>query len=350
MPRKKLSILIPSYNRSVCLQKLLETLESELIEIESSVGIVVSDNGSTDKTQEVTDAFQKRLPNLRIIRHNQNIGMDENFCSCIEADDSEFFWMMGDDDLPRAGAIRYVLKLIDRETPDLIYMESNWRVELYDNQVMGPLPRVSALQLVRENFANRVNIWMTFISGMVIRRASFVDGAKPKDLRKYDKTNLMQLAWVLGTLQHGEKFLYIPEACILATSGNTGDYMVLKVFAEYFPNIVNKQFGEKSKIARSINLRSALGYLPKLVWKVRTGQVGKFTKDQSSGANIQLEKAGLLNSFIVKRIGSGSRIEAYAIRAACAALARTLYLFDCLLEVFDRALKHFIKSVKIIER
>ncbi len=333
MSRKRLSVLIPTYNRSPYLRHLLETLEHELQGFEGRVGVIVSDNGSTDATQEVTAGFLGRMPNLRIIRHPHNLGMDENFCACVEADDAEYFWLMGDDDLPRAGAIHYLLDLIDRELPDMVYVESDWRAELIDNQPYGPLPQVSALELTPIKFARRVNIWTTFISGTVIRRATFVDDATSQELRRYNSTNLIQLSWVLGTFQRSKKLLYVPEPCVLATSGNTGGYAVLKVFGEYFPSIVNEQFGRGSRIARAIILRSVLGYLPGLVWKVRAGQVGSFTREQLSAVIVQREQASTLGFFVISAISGRHKLLAFGTRAVCAALMRALRLHDRVLEI-----------------
>lgn len=336
MSRKRLSVLIPTYNRSFYLRHLLETLEHELQGLEDWVGVLVSDNASTDATQEVTAEFLSRMSNLRIIRHPQNLGMDENFCSCVEADDAEYFWLMGDDDLPRAGAIRYLLDLVDRELPDMVYVGSDWRAELINNQPDGPLPQVVALELTPIKFARRVNVWTTFISGTVVRRSTFVNGASSQELRRYNNTNLIQLAWVLGTLQRGKKLLYVPEPCVLATSGNTGGYAVLKVFGEYFPYIVNQQFGRGSRIARTIILRSTIGYLPGLVWSVRTGQAGIFTSEQSSATIVQREHAGALSFFIVSAISGEHNLLAFSTRVICAVLKRALSLQDRLREFWVR--------------
>ena len=93
---------------------------------------------------------------------------------------------------------------------------------------------------------------------------------------------MIQLSWFLGTLHRGNKFIYIPEKCILATGGNTGGYEVLKVFGENFPSIVRDQFGASSTIARAINFRNSIGYLPNLAWTIRSWKGGNFTKKQSS--------------------------------------------------------------------
>ncbi|MFT4172263.1 MAG: glycosyltransferase [Rhodocyclaceae bacterium] len=332
MTKKRLSILIPTYNRCVHLEMLLETLAHELTGLEELVGVLVSDNGSTDSTSVVMARFAERMPNLRMIRHSQNLGMDENFCGCVEADDAEYFWLMGDDDLPRAGAVGYVLKLVAAQQPDLVYLESDWCAELKDHRPDDPVPNVSPLQLETLTFARRVNVWTTFISGMVVKRATFVDKATSQQLRRYNKTNLVQLSWILGTLAEGRKLLYIPEPCVLATSGNTGGYAVLKVFGEYFPSIVSQQFGADSLVARAVIRRTAFGYLPGLAWKVRTGGVGRFTAEQASAAIVRPDVAGALSCQIVRLISEWPLAFAFTTRVLCSMGAKAIRVHDLILE------------------
>ena len=332
MSKKRLSILIPTYNRESNLRLLLETLSRELAGIENLVGIVVSNNGSTDGTHEVIMEFSRRLPNIRVIRHKNNVGMDRNFCGCVEADDSEYFWLIGDDDLPRSGAIRYLLDLLAKESPDLVYMESDWRFKLEHNSLSGPMPKVAAIELSKLAFARRVNVWTTFISGMIIKRSTFVEKASRQDLRKYSQTNLVQLSWILPTLERAKKLLYIPESCVFATAGNTGGYAVLKVFGEYFPSIVKQQFGVNSSIGRAMILRNALGYLPVLAWQIRVGQAGNFTKEQTSVVIACPELSGRLEYYVILIVTNWPMPFALCVRLLCSTLARLLRIFNGLLD------------------
>ena len=89
----------------------------------------------------------------------------------------------------------------------------------------------------------------------------------------------MQLSWVLDRLKYGKTFLIAESACVVATSGNTGGYSVLKVFGCYFPEIVNRLLSDgnkMSKIADSIIYRSRLFYMPGLIMGFRKQLIGDF--------------------------------------------------------------------------
>ena len=64
----KLSILIPIYNESQTIRKLLE----KILLIQQEKEIVVVDDGSTDGTRKILDSF--RHPEVQIIRHPENQG------------------------------------------------------------------------------------------------------------------------------------------------------------------------------------------------------------------------------------------------------------------------------------
>jgi glycosyltransferase involved in cell wall biosynthesis len=61
----KLSIVIPCFNAEKTIALQLEALANQ--EWDKLWEVIISDNGSTDKTLEIIEQFQNRIPNLRII-------------------------------------------------------------------------------------------------------------------------------------------------------------------------------------------------------------------------------------------------------------------------------------------
>ena len=279
-----LTIIVPTYNRAECLELLLTTLAREMAELEGRVGIIVGDNASTDRTPDVTSAFAASAPAALVIRHDANLGPDENFCRCVERVTSRYFWIIGDDDLPRAGAIRHVLELLATHAPDLVYLESDWRPEIRDNDPHDPVRDEAPDLMDSLRFARRVHVWTTFISGIVVDRESLVAKQPPEQLRRYSNTSLVQLGWVLGTLKAGTRFLVVKQKCILATQGNTGGYSVLKVFGNNFPSIVSDALGADSPLTRAIVRRCAVMFLPNLLWGLRFSTIGKFEAEDIDAA------------------------------------------------------------------
>ena len=90
-----LTILITTYNRVEYLQKLLNML---LAYQKNGLcfNVVVSDDNSTDSTQEVCLAFKNQLRNYEYKRLATRTGMDGNFISAYSLCKTEYCWLLGD--------------------------------------------------------------------------------------------------------------------------------------------------------------------------------------------------------------------------------------------------------------
>ena len=103
----KLSICIPTYNRAALIGK---TLESIIAQATGDVEIVVSDNASTDNTAEVIKGFTAKFPRLVYVQQEINKGADANFMNVVSNASGEYCWLLGSDDVMKAGALRKVLE------------------------------------------------------------------------------------------------------------------------------------------------------------------------------------------------------------------------------------------------
>lgn len=102
----KLSICIPTYNRAPFIQ---ETLDSILAQITDEIEIVVSDNASTDNTEELIQRYQEKCNRLTYFRWDSNQGADRNYLRAVELAKGEYCWLMGSDDALMSGAIYRML-------------------------------------------------------------------------------------------------------------------------------------------------------------------------------------------------------------------------------------------------
>ena len=68
----KLSVIIPCYNAAATLGQQLEALSKQ--QWDEPWEVILADNGSTDASVAVAEAFRQRLPNLRIIDVSQRKG------------------------------------------------------------------------------------------------------------------------------------------------------------------------------------------------------------------------------------------------------------------------------------
>jgi abequosyltransferase len=279
MRNKILTIAIPTFNRADSLSLLLRTLARDLRDLEDQIDIIISDNASSDNTFKTIEEFQAVWPMAKVLLSSINRGPEENFCQCIDRISTKYFWILGDDDLPKLGAIEKILHLLRNESPDLVYLQSEW-YENISNASQGEMAgNIVYSKMGQFQFARRVNVWFTFISGMIVNFDSYKQNVDGMNIRRFTNTSLVQLGWVLPVLANGGKFLYIKTPCVLARQGNTGGYKLFKVFGNNFPTIVFESLQSDLKIARAICRRYAITFLPDLIWGARYGRVGDFVDE-----------------------------------------------------------------------
>src|ERR1700709_92144 len=92
-----LSICVPTYNRADLLDYCLTNL-APLKDCGKPVEIVISDNGSTDRAQDIIEAHRGTLPALRSYRFAESQGPAANWLNSLRKADGEFVMHLADDD------------------------------------------------------------------------------------------------------------------------------------------------------------------------------------------------------------------------------------------------------------
>jgi glycosyltransferase involved in cell wall biosynthesis len=130
-----LSIVIPTLNRAYCLPR---AIESALAQTFANIEIIVSDNGSVDKTQEIIARYND--PRLRFFHRTETISaaMHGNFL--IEQSRGKYFLGLSDDDYLEPEFASRVLDLFERY-PELSFAYSGCWIHYADVPVptlVGP--------------------------------------------------------------------------------------------------------------------------------------------------------------------------------------------------------------------
>jgi len=93
--RPLVTIGICTYNRAE--GYLQDALRSAVAQEYPNLEIVVSDNASTDRTEEVVNAFED--PRIRYFKQPRNLGVNGNFNFCLEQARGAYFLLLHDDDV-----------------------------------------------------------------------------------------------------------------------------------------------------------------------------------------------------------------------------------------------------------
>ncbi len=108
----KLSICIPTYNRGSFIKETVESIVTQVGDGSNEVEIVISDNASTDNTEEIVRKLQRGFPQIVYSKSDKNQGADRNYLRAVGLAQGEYCWLMGSDDILAPAALDYMLEQI----------------------------------------------------------------------------------------------------------------------------------------------------------------------------------------------------------------------------------------------
>ena len=176
-----LTIIIPTYNRREEVRKNLEHTIPLVQEYQDRVSIYVSDNASTDGTGEMVREYVEKYPDIvSYYCQPENITASPNFNHAVHAVESEYCYILGDDDRIFAGFLPTVLCLIRKYSEvDLFHFNyilggsegSKCKLQ-YDNLSSG---EISVFTNGRD-FVFEFLDGPSFVSSNLFKRQLWIDG------------------------------------------------------------------------------------------------------------------------------------------------------------------------------
>jgi len=119
MDQPRVSIGLPVYNGE---KFVTQAIESVLAQTFPDFELIISDNASTDRTQEICQVLAAQDPRVRYFRHEKNLGAAPNFNYVFELARGEYFqWLAADDMLAPEFLSRCVPILDDDPTTNLCF-------------------------------------------------------------------------------------------------------------------------------------------------------------------------------------------------------------------------------------
>jgi len=117
----KLTIAIPTYDRN---RQLRENLEILIPQLTAECSLLIIDNCSPQPVEPDVRDLLDRLPanvDYRVIRNRVNVGGAANVLRCFEHCQTEWLWVLGDDDFVASEAILMLFSAI-REKPEAVFI------------------------------------------------------------------------------------------------------------------------------------------------------------------------------------------------------------------------------------
>ena len=108
-----LSICIPTYNRSAYLKKSIESIISQKPFIDKLVEIVISDNSSTDDTQDVVHGCTEKHDNIYYYKNIENV-RDRNYPLSLSRAHGKLRKLSNDTLIYNKGALEYICSIVEK--------------------------------------------------------------------------------------------------------------------------------------------------------------------------------------------------------------------------------------------
>jgi len=117
-----LAICIPTHNRREVLEECLESILPQADVL--GVGVIVSDNGSSDGTWQALETLKRQYPWMQIMRHTRDIGVRDNLTGAVLSSRAQYVWPIGDKYVLLPGALEFVVAELVRLHPDAVVVNS----------------------------------------------------------------------------------------------------------------------------------------------------------------------------------------------------------------------------------
>ncbi len=172
---KKLTIGIPIYNGE---KTIAETLDSIFRQMTSNVEVLISDNASSDNTQDIIQSYCKKYKQLKYYRNEENLGADKNIDLTVRRAAGQFVWLMGDDDEIEIGGIQSIIDVIDAY-PSIAAIFVNYSTyNRIDGECLNPHIlniRQDILCSDANSFLEIATVYPNFMSSIIVRKSRWLD-------------------------------------------------------------------------------------------------------------------------------------------------------------------------------
>ncbi len=112
MAKKKITIIICSYNNSLYLKRCLNSVFNQSVSFDKFNVILIDDN-SNDTSLKIANSF-KNNKNLKILKNYKNLGLVKSCNKAIRHAKTEFFVRVDSDDYVSKNFIKFFLKYIEK--------------------------------------------------------------------------------------------------------------------------------------------------------------------------------------------------------------------------------------------
>lgn len=195
MSKTKLIIGMPVYNGEAFIHEALRSLLSQTFK---DFEIIISDNASTDKTEEICRYFTSLDKRVRYFRQVENKGAFLNFKFVLDMANSEYFMWAASDDVWEENWLSEILPTVEKYQC-LVYGRLK-QIDEFGNTLNHP----GNNRLFNFTGNKKIRMLKYFLEPAFLGKANPIYGIMPKSMLSDDVLNVLQV----DTLSSDVLFLY----------------------------------------------------------------------------------------------------------------------------------------------
>lgn len=236
-----LSICIPTYNRCNLLKETLDNLVNQIINTIYNVEICISDNCSTDETDELLIEYEKKYPFIKTNTNQFSCGYDYNLCRVVNMAKGIYIWTLSDDDIVLQNSIDYIARMISEyndSKASVIFLKPKFvrkdevltvmKSELYKDKIF-----TENIYANEDEALIQINWLVSFVSTFVLRKEYISD-----NFSKFFGSGFIHTPMIMDCIKKGN-VIVTNNIHILCRQNNSGGYNIYKYFGTNFMNIFN---------------------------------------------------------------------------------------------------------------
>lgn len=220
-----LSLCIPTYNRAEILRRTLTNIVND-VDFDDSIEIIISDNASTDNTQEVCQNFCNIYKNIHYYRNNENIN-DSNFFLVLSKGKGKYVKLSNDTITYKSGALKMIKDKIQQASlnENIFFFQNN---EFFSQKSIK-------FQSINQ-FMNTSNYYITWITNFGCWNHIL---SQIKTPQKYSQLKLTQVDWFLQLVkQQNTGTIHFGNYYEVERVPKKGGYNIFDVFINNFLHIL----------------------------------------------------------------------------------------------------------------
>ena len=230
---------------------LKEQIESVLNQTYKNIRILISDDCSKDRTQEILQEYEKKDDRIKIFLHDRNLGSNKNFEFLLRQVESKFYMLSDQDDVWLPEKIEKTIQKQKETGADLVFGD----LEVVNEKLETIYPSFGDFMLLNRKInkyigSYKVNYLYNVVTGCtILSTKEFIEKILPFPT---DSKYLIHDHWIGIVIALNGKLAYMPEKYIkyrqhgnnqVGTNKISHNFQELEQVRELFINVKLGVFG-----------------------------------------------------------------------------------------------------------